>query len=237
MYNFIVCDDNKHILALVCNIIHTTLKEKNVYYEIYCYSDYNNSFMEMINNQISNKIFFLDIETPTTSGIDIARIIRKVDYDSILIFLTAHKEYANTILKEEFSILTFICKKEKDLKRRIQSAINKAIKYKRGNLLLITNHIQYSIPMKDILYVTTDERKSVVVTSYTQFKFNESLTSIIDMLDDRFIQTYISCYINLDNISYIDYKLNKIVFKNKEEIYMLSRKYKKELKERLNKKD
>lgn len=237
MYNFIVCDDDKYILNLVCDNIRTIMNKNKLKYEIYCFFSYNDNFMEMINTKFTNKIYILDIETNSRSGIEIAREIRKQDYDSIIIFLTGYQKYADSIIKAEFSILTFILKSEEELTKRIQSAINIAIKFKRGNLLIVSDHIQYSIPMKDILYITTDDRKAIVITTYTKFKFNETLASIMAMLDDRFVQTYISCYINLDNISYIDYKLNKIVFKNKEEIYMLSRKYKKELKERLNKKD
>ena len=64
---------------------------------------------------------------------------------------------------------------------------------------------------------------------YTEFKVNLSLTKIIDMLDDRFIQTHRACYINSDRKVKIDKAEKTILFDNGETIDLLSDKYKKEV--------
>ena len=102
MINFIVCDDNKNILNNVKKIIEKAMMNNDTNYEIHKFDDYDSKFKEIMGKKIPNKIYILDIETPTSSGIDIARKIRNIDYNSIIIFLTAHEELCYTILQKEF---------------------------------------------------------------------------------------------------------------------------------------
>ena len=55
------------------------------------------------------------------------------------------------------------------------------------------------------------------------------MNEIINMLDERFIQTHRACYINNDRLRKVD-KTNKIItFDNGETIDLLSDKYKKDV--------
>ena len=89
----------------------------------------------------------------------------------------------------------------------------------------------YTINLDDILYITKGsfERKTIIVTDYTEFKVNNSLSDIVSGLDNRFVQTHRACYINNDRKVKID-KTNRIItFDTGEEIDLLSDKYKKEV--------
>lgn len=73
------------------------------------------------------------------------------------------------------------------------------------------------------------ERKTIIKTDYAEFRVSKTLTELIAMLDDRFIQTHRSCYVNSDRKVSID-RTNKIIlFDNGETIDLLSDKYKKEV--------
>ena len=78
-------------------------------------------------SKIPSKVYILDIEAPSGSGIDIARMIRQRDIDSVIIFLTSHDELGYTILKSQFMCLTFISKYDNYV-GNLKSALKKAVK-------------------------------------------------------------------------------------------------------------
>ena len=90
--------------------------------------------------------------------------------------------------------------------------------------------------MRDILYITTDTqaRKTLIVTDYTTFKVNKSLVEMESLLNDRFMKTHRACIVNKDRVIYIDMKSRCICFDNQTEIDLLSREYKKRMKDFLD---
>lgn len=232
MVNIVVCDDNEKDRNNVLEIVNNFMMKNKIEYQLHIFNDYNKSFNEIIDSKIPSKIYLLDIETPSGSGIDIARKIRNKDVDSVIIFLTVHEELGNIILKNDLMFLSFINKFD-NLKLRLNNSLKKALdllKHKR--IIKFTDrNVIYTINIDDILYLTKEsyERKTIIKTDYTEFKVNTTLAELINMLDDRFIQTHRSCYINNDRKVRID-KANRIIlFDNGETTDLLSDKYRREL--------
>lgn len=232
MVNVIVCDDNEKDRSNVISVVKSYMNKNKIEYNLYSYNDYNDEFNNMILSKIPFKIYLLDIETPSKSGIDVAREIRKRDVESVIIFLTAHDELGNIILKNDLLFLSFINKFD-DLNNRLNNSLKKATELLKQKRIIkfMDRNTSYTIDINDILYITKEsfERKTVIKTDYAEFKVNNSLLDIISMLDDRFVQTHRSCYINSDRKVKID-KLNRIImFDNGETIDLLSDKYRREL--------
>lgn len=232
MINIIICDDNKRDREKVVDIVSNFMERKKIEYKTYVFDDYNNKFNIIVESKIPFKIYLLDIETPTESGIDVARRIRKYDVDSVIIFLTGHEELGNIILKNDLMFLSFINKFD-NFKNRLNNSLNKALDLLKTRKIIRINdrNVTYTIDIKDILYITKDsyERRTVIKTDYSEIKVNKSLTEIMALLDDRFIQTHRACFINNDRRVKID-KTDKIItFDNGESIDLLSDKYKKEV--------
>ena len=82
------------------------MDKNKIEYNTHVYNDYDKKFHEMLESKIPFKIYLLDIETPSGSGIDIARKIRNKDVDSIIIFLTVHEELGNVILKNDLILFS-----------------------------------------------------------------------------------------------------------------------------------
>ena len=101
MVNVIICDDNNKDRNNVIQIVDIFMNKNKIEYKVHVYDDYNKKFMDVIENKMPSKIYLLDIETPSRSGIDIAREIRRKDVDSVIIFLTVHEELGNIVLKNE----------------------------------------------------------------------------------------------------------------------------------------
>lgn len=232
MINIIICEDNIKDRKITVGIIKKFFKTRKIDYEIHLYDDYNEKFDNIMKSSLPFKIYLLDIETPSKSGIDVARSIRKNDTDSVVIFLTAHEELGNIVLKDDLMFLSFINKFD-DFERRLPLSLAKALKLlkKKQVIKLLDKNISYTIDIDSILYITKDsfERKTIIKTDYSEIKVTKSMNEVIKMLDNRFIQTHRSCYINKDRKTIIDLKNKLITFDNMETIDLISNKYGKEL--------
>lgn len=230
MINVIICDDNEKDRKNAETITQKFMDKNKKDYKIHLCEDYNKKFYSLISNNTPSKIYLLDIETPSRSGIDVAREIRRKDVDSVIIFLTAHEELGNIVLKNDLMFLSFINKFD-DFENRLNISLNKALDLlnKKNTVRFSDRNILYTININDILYLTKDsfERKTIIKTDYTEFKVSKSLTEIVAMLDDRFIQTHRACYINSDRKVTID-RANKIItFDTGDTIDLLSDKFRK----------
>ena len=108
--NFIICDDNEKIRNHVVQMVDKIMMKNKLDYKTYVFDDFNEHFYDVVNEEMANKVYILDIETPSASGIDVARDIRENDIDSIIIFLTGHNELGSELLHDEIMFLTFIPK-------------------------------------------------------------------------------------------------------------------------------
>ena len=230
MINVIICEDNLKDRIKTDKITKTFMETKNIEYEIYLFEDYNKKFYSIQQTKLPFKIYLLDIETPSKSGIDVAREIRKKDIDSVIIFLTAHEELGNIILKDELMFLSFVNKFD-DFENRLNRSLEKSLKLlnQKNTIRFADRNITYTINVDDILYITKDsfERKTIIKTDYTEFKVNKTLTEISNLLDERFIQTHRACFVNKNRKVKIDKSKKLIEFDNGETTDLLSDKYKK----------
>lgn len=232
MINFVVVDDIIEITKTVENIINKVMMKCNLEYKIHIFHDYDSKFIKFLEEPLPNKIFFLDIETKSGSGLDIARKIRKNDTQSVISFITAHEQMGGVIIKESLMVLTFICKFD-DFEIKVKDAVEKSldvlgtkqiIRFKDYNSL-------YIIPVDDILYILRDtiERKCIIKTDNATYKIGKTLTELKDLSNGSLIQTHRACLVNERRVHKFDRKNKAIVFDNGEKIYMLSDSFKKEL--------
>ena len=232
MINFIICDDNKNLLDDAVEIINKVMMKNKHEYKVHAFTDYNDKFMKIMDEKLSCKIYILDVEVPSKSGIDIARMIRESDVDSVIIFLTSHNEVGPILLKEEIMFLTFICKYD-NADKRLESSINKALELV-GKKMAIRFEDQgaiYTIPVKDIVYVLTDtlERKLIIKTDYAEFKVSKTLVEMENLLPEQFKHSHRACIVNVDRIRMIDKRNNTIIFDNDDSVDLLSKSFRKEL--------
>ncbi len=236
MINFIMCDDNRYVRDLNEKIISKIAMPYDFNYTVHSFEKYNSSLKKIINKTSDIKIYILDLELPGKSGLDIAREIRKVDWDSIIIILTSHDELELKLLKEKLLILDFISKFDNYENRLIETinlVINKLDSKKVINFK--SKRELHHILLDNIYYVYKDNYsdKSIIVTNDNEYPVNESLTNLIKRLDNRFYQTHRACYINLDKIDSVDFKNSIIYFDNNTSTDYLSRNNKKGLRDRL----
>lgn len=230
MINFIICDDNEKIALDIKKIIDKFMMKNKAEYKTHLFNDLDDEFMKIVKEPLSFKVYILDIETPSRSGIDVARSIRRRDVDSVIIFITGHEELGLTILKNEIMFLSFINKFD-NYEERLVTSIKKSLEVlKHKNIIRFEERgVLYTIAMSDILYITRDsvERKCVIKTDYAEIKTYKPLSSIEKLLDNRFIKTHRACLVNKERVAKIDKIRKTILFDNGVAVSLLSEKYRK----------
>jgi two-component system response regulator AgrA len=234
MLNFVICEDNKKNREKLINIITKIMMPYDFDYIVHEFEDYDNKMNKLINETYEKKIYILDIELPSRSGLDIARKIRTRDWESIIIVCTAYYDLALEAIKNRLMLLDFISKFN-NFEERVKTSIELAIKIleNKKELILENGNILYKIKYDDIVYIVKDtlERKSIINTVNGEYKVSQNISSIMRSLDARFFQTHRSCIVNKEYIKEIDFKEGKITFDNNEFVYLLARGKKKGLKE------
>ncbi len=86
MINFIVCDNNKHILKNVVKTIDNIMMKNNFSYKTFSFLEYNNCFENKVNAKKANTIYILDIHVNQISGIDVAKKLEKKINKQLLFF-------------------------------------------------------------------------------------------------------------------------------------------------------
>lgn len=155
MINFIICDDEKHYVDNIIRVIDNVMMNNDVEYNKYTFNEYNKSFLNLVNQKMAFKIYILDIQVKDKKGTEMAKIIRKKDIDSMIIFLTAYYDkYLQEIIKSRFMFLGFINKEDnyqKELKLNLDTALKNI--NKKNIIRFRSQNITYTIGVDDILYI------------------------------------------------------------------------------------
>lgn len=215
MINFIICDDKKEFIDEIISIIDIVMMKNNQAYKKHIYREYDDNFMNIIEDNLSWKVYILDIEVNDKSGINMARKIREKDIDSMIIFITAYYEkYMQDIIKSKFMFLDFI-NKQNNYKIELTSAIEYALKnIKKKNIIRFkSSGIIYTLGTNDILYICRDkDRKCTIKTISNEFTVSKTLLELYELLDDNFEYSHRACIVNTDRILLYNRKEHIIIF-------------------------
>lgn len=229
MINFIICDDKKEFIDEIENTINTVMMKNNEAYKKHIYSEYNDNFINIIDKNLSWKIYILDIEVKDKSGIDIARKIREKDIESMIIFITAYYEkYIQDILKSKFMFLDFI-NKQNDYQKELESTIEYALKnIKKKNIIRFKSKgIIYTLGTNDILYIWRDkDRKCTIKTISNEFTVSKTLVELYELLDETFVYSHRACIVNTDRIELYNKKEHIILFDTGDTTNLVSNRFK-----------
>lgn len=232
MINFIICEDNYHYRETIAGIITSYMMKNDFEYQIHEFDDYGQDVIDMVNKNVSFKVYILDIELPNGSGVDIARMIRKEDVDSVIIFLTGHQELSEVVSKNQFSFLTFINKFDNS-NDRLSKAIDKALQMLKVRRMLRVKDagVIYTIALDDILYIikASMERRCIIKTDYAEFTLNKSLSEIEKSLNYNFVKTHRACVVNKKRVVRFNKTKRLIMFDTGEQIDLVSTRFEGEL--------
>ena len=157
MVKFIVVDDDSKEIEHVCTLIHEVTDDA----KILKFSKITDELKKEIQNVDEHKVYILDIQLANKiSGITIAKLIREVDWESEIIFITNHDKMFESTHRSVYEVFSFI-EKFHDFDRRFKKDIkailkrnfdNKMFKYSAAN-------IDLNLYYRSILYICRDKEE------------------------------------------------------------------------------
>lgn len=168
---------------------------------------------------------FLDIDLPDINGIEIAQKIRKLNLETLFVFITSHEEYMpNAFSVHTFDYLVKPIKQEQLYKVLLN--VNKLLGKKNKSLEFTYNRMSYSIPIRDIIYLEKIYRKVKIITYNRDYYFYSNSKDLVDGLSDDFIRVHASFFVNVEYI--VGYDSVKMILQDRNKKYEIpiSRKYK-----------
>lgn len=215
----------------ICDDEHFSLKTIKELIRKY-YFDHDKLFISEFNNgeeflaefsEYKYDIIILDIEMNGISGLETAKIIRSVDRNVIVVFLTSHQEFA--LQGYEVDAFRYILKGQPELlyKQQLMSIFDEYHQTHMSFSVREENTV-YNISVSDIIYFEVFKRVIVLHTKARNYEYYGKLSEIES--DERlisFVKPHKSYYINIAFIDNVE--KDTVVMKNKDRL-PLSRNFK-----------
>lgn len=142
------------------------------------------------------------IEMPQVNGLTLAAHLKAFNSNIIIFIITSHESYLDDAM--DLDVFRYLSKPiDND---RFFRALNTAINYYHSNTQIITLEYYdeyYSVFTSDIVYITTEERKAVIITRQKKYYTNKKLSCWKEKLKDYdyFAQPHYSYLVNLRYVS------------------------------------
>ncbi len=210
MLNFVICDDNLHILDKMEKMLDNIFIKHNFDAKIACKSDDFDTILNYVDNNKTD-VLILDINLKYgKTGLQIAESVRKKNKHAYIIFTTAHLEYAMVAYK--FKTFDYIAKPlmperlEETIVRLfedIQGLPKKYIKIDNKNTVVDENQINY---------IKRDGMKLIYHTPSKDYQVYSSFNKIQDALPTNFVRCHKSYIVNTNNVTNVDPVENRLYF-------------------------
>lgn len=158
--NILLCDDDKDFLQRISDTVAGQPVPPGA---SICITKSSNP-AEITDRQLSQyHIMFLDIDMDERSGMDIARRVRELHLDTVIIFVTNYPEFS----MEGYEVRAFRYLLKQELEQKLPNYFRDALaELPRDDKVLrfSANAESFNIPYKDILYLESNQR---VIYLYT----------------------------------------------------------------------
>lgn len=217
-----ICEDDLEELTYQGKLIEDCMREFSVQAEVVkCIS--GEELLLEIEEHGRFDLLFLDIEMSRLNGIAVASEIRKSEYRTLIIFVSAHDSYCKELIDvQPFAFL------DKPLdKKLLTETLQKAMRmqnWESGMYQFRWNRVHYQVELREIMYFTSEKRVISVVTKKQTYQFYGMLDFVEHQLAHReeiFLRVHQSWLVNARYIK--EYHYEKIVLENDEEVAVSKR--------------
>jgi two-component system response regulator AgrA len=221
--NIVICEDNdtfRHTIEKITSEYTARTKSNSV---CTLSTADGEKVLEYIRKNSELTIYFLDIQLNGSdiTGFDIAKEIRKNDWNSSIVFITSFKEKITLTYEYKLELLDYIIKSEPDkLRDKVCECMRIAESRQNigydGALTVLSKRFNTTIPFNDIYMIEAlkGSHKLLLHHSTGLFEFYSSISSIMEQLDKRFLRCHKSVIINTDKIRAVDKKEHIIYLTN-----------------------
>lgn len=220
MLNFVICDDNPHIVNRLAHLFESAFLKGEFDAKIALKTTDCQEILSFINsNTVDVCILDIQFNNSNISGLDLAEKIRKVNKKCYIIFTTSHMEYV--MLAYKYKTFDYIIKNTITVELLVETltrlfddidgSTNEYIKIDSKGTIVDANDIQF---------IEKDGMKLIFHTSLDDYENYSSFSKIENKLPDSFVRCHKSYIVNTKNIVSIKLSTNEITFKNKSVCYI-----------------
>lgn len=221
----VICDDDLKISQRIEELL---LSYDPKLFDIDVFND-PKRFLKTLESSPEKKydFYFLDIEMPHLTGIDLADAVRKVDAFAPIIFLTSYEQY----MPDVFRLQTFDYLLKPPTKEKIYPVLDRIVLYltlneKKFNFEF--NRNSYSVPFNEIVFFEKDKRKVLIETIHGEYMVTMTTSELLASLQDDFVQIHASYIVNCRYIKKINSQSVALNFQGTERELPISRRFQQE---------
>ncbi|MDR3239532.1 MAG: LytTR family DNA-binding domain-containing protein [Clostridiales bacterium] len=214
MLGVICCDDDRFMLDMSVKMARRCIKENGLDANLVCATTDYREALRFIEKNPSAYLYFLDIDFGKSSlnGVDIAKVIKKAEPRSKIVFVTSHADMGMSVLKSGVEAFGFIEKAANESKMFIgykkyislaleNAALTVGNTSNDGYIQLLVGIDEYvSLPVSQILYVEADKSVSHFVCYHTvdgsSVSVRDTIENVLNILGGNFIKSHRSVIIN-----------------------------------------
>lgn len=219
----LLCDDDKAFLERLTKEITSQPLPRGIQVDITRYTRPT----DLSDRKLAQyQIMFLDIDMPGRTGMEIARRVRALRLDTIVIFVTNYPQFC--IEGYEVRAFRYMLKQElaQKLPLYFQAALAELPRSDKS-LHFAINAEPYSVPFSNILYLESRQRIIYMHTVQPERAgdhFYGTLEGLTEELEpEGFLRIQKSFLVNMEHIKKFNY--NQVVLSNGEELPVSQRKY------------
>ena len=222
MLGVIVCDDDRFMLETSVKLARQCIKDVGLAAAVVCAATDSKEMLRYIEKNPGVYLYFLDIDfgKARLNGVDIAKLIKKTEPLSKIVFVTSHADMGLSVLKSGVEALGFI-EKTTDMdkmllgyKKYINLALGSSATVDKGadreleqerQIELLVGIDEYvSLPVSRILYVEADKTISHFVCYHTvdgsSVSARDTIENVLKNLGDGFMKSHRSVIINKNQV-------------------------------------
>lgn len=223
MINVAVCDDNEVYLEKSVKFLKKEFSNYTNKFRIQKFTNGNIFMNEHHNNPFD--IVFLDIDMPDIDGFEIAKKLRELNDNCLIIFITIHSELVYDSF--DFQPFHFVHKNVTEgFTKRLKFVVEKIFNTIKQNEKIIINdrilgrHVVY---LKDVMYIESNRHyaKYHINKQLETLEKRENISDLEEQLCDfDFIRVHRKYLVNLNHIFNLDMNKDTVIFKQGFELPM-----------------
>lgn len=175
-----IVDDEKEMLDIIQTVV-LEMKE-NVVCNVFQKAM---NLLEQIEDGKQFDVYFLDVEMPQITGLDLAKRIRKSQNSAYIVFISSYEKFVLKSYDTDIKAYYYILKEQmKDKIPVVLSEISKELELRKEDYYIILNKMRYEkFKIMDIIYIYKENKNSVFVTKEGVFKERKALGVVIKDLN------------------------------------------------------
>lgn len=198
-----ICDDNIDVIKQIENIVSQTYAEIQVDFLTTCFENGRDLLAEIQNEDTEFDILLLDIDMPEISGIEVARIIRERNVNSILIFISSYENYVFDTF--EYNPFRFVRKSRmlQELPIALRAAEGVYQKNKKRYVIIHSDKGEVRIEETEIMFFDVVKRQIRISLADGRILYTWKTIKELqkELSAERFSKIHSGCVVNLKYVS------------------------------------